>query len=61
MAEDRWRARLGENKEIDLNKLLKRGLLINALDSVLPIPGLWDDFHLGSMDIFLSIRCDEVS
>ncbi|KAM3074504.1 hypothetical protein ACMFMF_006511 [Clarireedia jacksonii] len=59
IGEDRWRARLSPNQDRDLNKLLKRRLLIQALDSILPFRGLWSAFHLGSMDIFLSIRCDE--
>lgn len=58
--EDRCRARITANKERDLNKLLKRALLVNALDSILPMKGHWPHFHLGSMDIFLSIKCDEV-
>ncbi|KIM93529.1 hypothetical protein OIDMADRAFT_35637 [Oidiodendron maius Zn] len=58
--EDRCRARITANKERDLNKLLKRGLLVNALDSLLPMKGHWPPFYLGSMDVFLSMRCDEV-
>ena len=57
--EDRCRARITASKEADLNKLLKRGPLISALDSILPMKGLWPAFHFGSMDIFL-LPFDEV-
>jgi hypothetical protein len=58
--EDRWRARIPKTKERDLNKLLKRRLLMKALNSIMPIPGLWRSFHFGSLDILLSIKFDEV-
>lgn len=60
VTEDRWRGRLSALTEKYLKKLLKRDLLVKALDWILPFRGLWKHFQLGSMDIFLSIRCDEV-
>jgi hypothetical protein len=60
VTEDRWRGRLSALTEKYLKKLLKRNLLVTALDSILLFRGLWKHFQLGSMDIFLSIRCDEV-
>ena len=61
IGEDRWRACLTENQESELDRLLERPLLLEALDSLLPYRGLWGAFYLGSMDMFLSLRCDEVS
>ncbi|TGO32402.1 hypothetical protein BHYA_0321g00090 [Botrytis hyacinthi] len=50
IGEERWRARLTVNQNQDLNKLLKRSLLVFSLDSILPLRGLWGDFH---MDLIL--------
>ncbi len=61
MREGRWRARLGILTEKYLKKLFKRRVLVSALDMLLPIKGLWKHFQPGSMDIVLSIRCDEVT
>ncbi|KAL5350969.1 hypothetical protein ACLOAV_004542 [Pseudogymnoascus australis] len=55
----RWRARITANKEVDLSRLLKRWTIINALESIIQFRGYWNAFHLGSLDILLSIRCDE--
>jgi hypothetical protein len=60
VTEERWRGRLSALTEGYLKKLLKRDRLVTALDKILPFRGLWKHFQLGSMDIFLSIRCDEV-
>lgn len=54
------RARLSDTMERDLKQLLNRELILNALDSLLPIKGLWKDFNLGSLDIVLHMRIDEV-
>ena len=54
------RARLSDTMERDLKQLLNRELILNALDSLLPIKGLWKDFKLGSLDIVLHMRIDEV-
>ncbi|OAF58914.1 hypothetical protein VC83_06258 [Pseudogymnoascus destructans] len=55
----RWRARITANKEGDLGRLLKRWTIINALESIIQFRGYWNAFHLGSLDILLSIKCDE--
>jgi hypothetical protein len=60
LGEDRWRARYSPTKERDLKQLLERKILLTALDSILPIRGLWKAFHVGSLDIFLTLRFDEV-
>lgn len=49
-----------ETKERDVAQLLRRGILLNAFDSLLPIKALWEDFRLGSLDIILHMRIDEV-
>lgn len=58
--ERKWRAMYSPTKERDLTQLLKRGIILNALDSLLLIKALWKDFHLGSLDIILHMRIDEV-
>ncbi|OBT43216.1 hypothetical protein VE00_06383 [Pseudogymnoascus sp. WSF 3629] len=55
----RWRARISANKETDLDRLLNRWTIINALESIIHFRGYWNAFHLGSLDILLSIKCDE--
>jgi Protein of unknown function (DUF3723) len=57
----RWRSRLSCHNDKYVELLLKRGILIKALDSVLHIQGLWRTFYVGSLDIFFTLRCDEVS
>jgi hypothetical protein len=58
--EDCWRAKLSKGTEDYLNRLLKRSLLLTALNSILPIKGVWKAFSLGSLDLILSIWLDEV-
>lgn len=60
LGERRWRAMYSETKERDVTQLLKRGILLNTLDSLLLIKALWKDFRLGSLDIILHMRIDEV-
>ena len=60
-AEKRWRSRLSPSKEKKVERLLKRTLLKEALDALLPIRGLWKALTLGSLDNFLDPGCDEVS
>ena len=57
----RWRGRLSNSQDQFLSQLFKRGMLISALDSVLHIQGLWRTFYVGSLDVFLNLKCDEVS
>jgi hypothetical protein len=52
LGSDRWLARLSQPKTRDLKALLKRDVLIKALDSILALRGLWGAFKLGSMDVF---------
>lgn len=61
VSSDRWLARLTQSKTRDLRALLKRDILIKALDSILALRGLWGAFKLGSMDVFSTLRCDEAS
>jgi len=56
----RWMARLSPSKARDLRALVKRDVLMKALDSILAFRGLWVAFKLGSMDVFATLRCDEV-
>ncbi len=44
-----------------LNQLLKRSLLVAALDAILPCKGLLKHVQLGSLDISLSNKCEEVT
>lgn len=60
IGEARWLARLSRTKARDLKALLKRKRLIEALDSILALRGLWSAFKLGSMDVFSTLKCDEV-
>jgi len=53
-------ARLSPSKARDLSALMKRNILMEALDSILAFKGLWVAFRLGSMDVFSTLRCDEV-
>ncbi|KAH6661610.1 hypothetical protein B0J14DRAFT_690371 [Halenospora varia] len=55
----RWRGRLSDSQNQFLTRLLKRGMLVSALDSVLHIQGLWRTFYLGSLDVFLNLKCDD--
>jgi hypothetical protein len=60
-AEERWRSRLKNSQEKYLRIILQRETLINALDSVLCIDGLWRTFYAGSPNDLISLGCDEVS
>ncbi|KAG0645121.1 hypothetical protein D0Z07_9209 [Hyphodiscus hymeniophilus] len=55
----RWRGRLSDSQNQSLSQLLKREKLMKALDSVLHIQGLWRTFYVGSMDVFLNLKCDD--
>lgn len=64
----KWLARLSITKRRDVLQLEKRAnrehetaLLLNALDSLLPLPGLWLALKLGTFHRLLSLRCPEVS
>jgi hypothetical protein len=57
----RWRGRLTLSQDNLLMKLLKRDMLVEALDSVLHVQGFWREFYLGSLDVFLFLKCDEVN
>lgn len=51
----------GSRKRSYLKTFLKRKKEIaEALDSLLPIPGLWADMHLGLLHKLGAMRCDEV-
>ncbi|KFZ24817.1 hypothetical protein V502_00702 [Pseudogymnoascus sp. VKM F-4520 (FW-2644)] len=59
LGEIQWRARLTATKNRDIDQLLKREIILNALDSLLPIKGLWKEFKLGSLHLLLNMRIDE--
>lgn len=50
---------LSSNKQGLLSRLLSHRDLVNALDNLLPFPGLWKDFHLGSIHQDFAVCCDE--
>lgn len=58
---ERWRGRFSPSQDKFLNQLLKRPILLDALDSILHIQGVWREFYIGSLDVFLFPKCDEVS
>jgi hypothetical protein len=60
LGERRWRSMYTDTKERDVAQLLRRGILLNAFDSLLPIKALWKDFRLGSLHVILNMRIDEV-
>jgi hypothetical protein len=57
----RWQKKLKSYQEAYFETILKREILIKALDSVLNISGLWRGFYAGSLNDFISLGCDEVS
>lgn len=57
----RWRGRFSPSQDDFLEQLFKRTILVTALDSILHIQGLWREFYIGSLDVFLFPKCDEVS
>jgi hypothetical protein len=57
----RWRGRLTPTQDSLLAKLLKRHMLVEALDSVLHVQGFWRGFYIGSLDAILFLKCDEVN
>ncbi|KFY28058.1 hypothetical protein V491_00664 [Pseudogymnoascus sp. VKM F-3775] len=59
LGEEQLRARLSNTMKRDLKQLLKRDIILNALDTLLPIRGLWKEFHLGSLHVLLHMRIDE--
>ena len=50
---------LSPNKQGLLSRLLSRKDLVNALDGLLPYPGLWNDFELGSLHKQFAMHFDE--
>jgi len=60
VGEQHWRGRLKPYQQKYLDIILKRKLLINALDSVLHIRGLWRTFYTGSLNEFIALGFDEV-
>lgn len=61
LGESRWRARLSDYQDNYYIMLLRRSMLLSALDSVLEIQGLWRTFYIGSLNEFLALGCNEVS
>ena len=57
----RWRGRFSSSQDKFLEQLCKRPVILAALDSVLHIQGLWREFYIGSLDVILFPKCDEVS
>ncbi|CZT53525.1 uncharacterized protein RSE6_15146 [Rhynchosporium secalis] len=56
----RWRGRFSHSQDKFLEQLLKRPILVTALDSILHIQGIWREFYIGSLDVILFPKCDEV-
>lgn len=56
-----WRSKLTPPQDQFLNLLLKRNILITALDSVIGFHSLWRTFYIGSLDVIFFVRGDEVS
>jgi hypothetical protein len=57
----RWRGRFSPSQDKFLEQLLKRPILVAALDSILHIQGVWREFYIGSLDVILFPKCDEVN
>jgi len=57
----RWRGRFSPSQDRFLEQLFKRPIILAALDSVLNIQGIWREFYVGSLDVILFPKCDEVS
>ena len=57
----RWRGRFSSSQDKFLVQLFKRPILLAALDSILHIQGVWREFYVGSLDVILFPKCDEVS
>jgi hypothetical protein len=60
IGEQRWRARLSDGQAKYYDILLKRTKIINALDSMLPIQGVWRGFYVGSLNHMIAFGADEV-
>lgn len=58
--ENKWWARLSTSKQKDFKQLLSKSLFVNALNSLLDMPGLWYPIKLGALHRLLTLRCDEV-
>ncbi|KAK0247123.1 hypothetical protein LTR29_017846 [Friedmanniomyces endolithicus] len=58
----RWEARLSETKLRNLRQIenAHHGGIVRALDALLPLPGLWQDFHLGSWNRVLPMHIWQV-
>ncbi|KAF7505063.1 hypothetical protein GJ744_001282 [Endocarpon pusillum] len=60
---EKWLARLsGNSKRRDIAQLQKRKLFVNlsnALDQLLPLPGLWSGFQVGTFHRLLSMKFPE--
>jgi hypothetical protein len=61
IGERRWRAWFSVYQAKYYDTLLKRTKIINALDSVLPIQGLWRGFYVGSLNRVITFGADDVS
>ena len=58
----RWEARLSESKLRNLLQIEKahHGRVIQALDTLLPLQGIWQDFHLGAFNRILPMHTWQV-
>lgn len=54
-----WRVHLSSCKERILDLLLKRTQIVQALDKLLPLPGLWPGLQMGNIHKHLALHCDE--
>lgn len=57
-----WESRLSESKLRNLLQIEKahHGSIAEALDALLPLPGIWQDFHLGSFNRVLPMHVWQV-
>lgn len=60
LSEKKWWARLTKDKSKDLKRVLEIEGLRQAFDDLLHVPGLWPEFHIGSMRRYLVLKCHEV-
>jgi Protein of unknown function (DUF3723) len=60
--EQRWLARLSENKQKRLRQLSQpeNASIRSAFDALLPIPGLWSAMSIGNLPRVIALKCDEV-
>lgn len=62
--EDFWRSHMKTKEQHAFNRIYMnsdKDALAKAFDELLPMEGLWGDFHFGAIKDFVYMRCTEVS